>query len=201
MSKKIEEAKLILNGILTQWDEFSTRLQNMKEEELEVDLYSEIDLLTQLDGVQGTLSSQIPLLESRLKQMKETDPPAEELEQIDALTEESQDVLTQIKSKLEETEESYHAIAEKVLSRCEDRITLLVDKILEQRQETDSLKRQIDLEIDEENELRDLRDSLESYREIRLENIKERSDDLIIDQLESQMLACDSTLLIDESST
>jgi len=204
MSTKIEEAKVILNGILTQWDEFSTRLQNMKEEELETDLFSQIDLLTQMDQVQGLLSSQIPILEKRLKELKEAEDTyssEEQLDQIRSFNKESQHVLAHIQSKLEDAEETYHENAEEILSRCEDRINELIDKILENRQATDSSSVQTGFEIDEENQLRDLRDSLESYREIRLENINDGNGDPILDQLDSQMLACDSALLIDESST
>jgi hypothetical protein len=190
----IEDAKLILNNILAQWDHFSTRLQNMKEEELEMDLFSQIDFLSQMDEVRAALSSDIPQLEKHLVEMKE------QKDRISLFKKEALQVLQHVKSKLEIAEEYYEEAAEEVLSRCEDRINELIDQILEHRQKTASLKEQIGLEMDEENELRELRDSLEMYREIRLEDIGDETGDPIIDQLDSQMIACDTALLIDESS-
>lgn len=192
----VKEAKLLLSTILNGWDEFSTRLQNIKGEELEVDLFSQIDFLSQLDEVQGTISSQMIQLEKLLSELKEHAPSTEDL----PFKKESQQVLKDIQSKLTLAEESYREIAEEVLHRSEDRINELTDKILEHHQDLDSSKRRTGLELDEENELRDLRDSLESYREIRMENVLNGVGDPILDQLDSQMLASDSALLIDESS-
>jgi predicted nucleic acid-binding Zn-ribbon protein len=192
----VKEAKLLLSTILNGWDEFSTRLKNMKEKELEVDLFSQIDFLSQLDEVQGTISSQMIQLEKHLSEMKEHAPSTEDL----SFKKESQQVLKDIQSKLTLAEESYREIAEEVLHRSEDRINELTDKILEHHQDLERSKKRSGLELDEENELRDLRDSLESYREIRMENILNGVGDPILDQLDSQMLASDSALLIDESS-
>ncbi|MBS0647597.1 MAG: hypothetical protein JSS10_00055 [Verrucomicrobia bacterium] len=191
-----EEAKLLLSTILNSWDEFSTRLKNMKGEDLEIDLFSQIDFLAQLDEVQGTISMQMMQLEKHLFEMNEKRLSKEDL----SFKKESQQVLKNIQSKLTIAEESYREIAEEVLRRSEDRINELTDKILEHHQTLEASKRRTGLELDEENELRGLRDSLESYREIRMESVLNEAGDPIIDQLDSQMLASDSALLIDESS-
>ncbi|CAF23578.1 hypothetical protein [Candidatus Protochlamydia amoebophila] len=71
MASKLEEAQSILNNILSEWDHFSTPLQNIKEEELEKDLFFQIDFLSQLDKVKARISFQMQQLEKHLEEMKE----------------------------------------------------------------------------------------------------------------------------------
>lgn len=205
MSLMIEGTRSLINDILGEWDHFSTHLQNIKDEELEddIDIYSQIDFLSQLDEMGAILSDKLFRLDDYLKQINTIDKNAiskEQLHQISALKSESQQVLKHIRPKLKIAEESYEEAAEEVLTRCQDHINDLVDKVTEHREQADFLNRDTGFELDEENQLRELRDSLEDYREIRLENIETGEGDPIIDQLDSQIIACDSALLIDESS-
>lgn len=190
------KAQGLLNSLTAEWDLFSTRLQNFKVDELVDDLFSQLDFLCQFEEVRAAFSSQLPELERCVQEMN-NQTLAQEYR---ALKIESEHVLSYLKPKLEFAEESYNGMAEEVLNRCEDHIQELTEKILDRRQELGLSKDSMGFEIDEENELRDLRESLETYREIRLENISEETQDSIIDQLDSEMIACDSALLIDESS-
>jgi hypothetical protein len=149
------------------------------------------------------LSGYLFELEESLEELNQIDEDtltSEEKEQAHSLDQEIGEVMSQIEPGLETAWDTYDDIAEKILRRSQDRVNELVDIILEQRQRADSSHDSINLALDEENELRELRDSLEAYREIRLETVDEEEDDPILDQLDSQIVACDSALLIDESS-
>ncbi|MBS4164870.1 Uncharacterized protein PRO82_002210 [Candidatus Protochlamydia amoebophila] len=75
MASKLEEAQPILNNILSEWDHFSTLLQNIKEEELEEDLFFQIDFFSQLDEVKARISFQMEQLEKHLEEMRELKKP------------------------------------------------------------------------------------------------------------------------------
>jgi hypothetical protein len=201
MSLEIEDAKLLLNNILSEWDHFSTHLQNLTKEELKDDLFSQIDYLTQLEEVNARISAQLSEFEERLEKINTSGKSClskEESLKSDLLNLESLQILKLIQPKLQMAEETYNEMAEEVLGRSQDLINHLVDKILEHPQRGVSLKDKIGLELDEEIQLRELEDSLGAYKESRLENMKEE-DDLIIDQIDSQMLACSEALQTNES--
>ena len=199
MKANIEEVKLLISSILTEWDTFSTHLQNMKEEEIEHNLFTQIDFLSQMDEAKAILSKQLFELEKYLQESNQNAPTKEEIPLLASLNKEAEEVLNHIKPKLKIAQDSYEEVSEEILRHSEDRIDELVNQILERR-ETKNSSLDIDLGLDEENELRELRDSLETYKEIRLENIEEEAGDPILDQLDSQIVACDNALLIDESS-
>ncbi|MBS4169243.1 hypothetical protein [Parachlamydia sp. AcF125] len=206
MDSKIKEAKITLENILAELDQSSMRLYDIKEPELEKDLFTQLDLLSQLDKSQAVIFSQLPKLKKyheELKTLKNSSLSSDQLSHLNSFQAECQQVLDRICPKLESVEECYQDLAEEVLYRCQNHINQLIDKILEHRKASASLKDIIGLELDEENELRELRDSLETYREIRLGDIGESEDDQddpLITQLDSQIVACDNALLIDETS-
>ena len=104
-----------------------------------------------------------------------------------------------IKRKIEQAADSFEEVEEELLGRCEAKIMNLIDRIERNRRDL-SLKDQIDLNLEVEDELKEIRDSLEEYREIHIEHNPGRENDPIVAVLDSLILMCDSALLIDESS-
>lgn len=201
MDKKTKQTKSVLNHLFIEWDHLLTCLANIKEEKNIKDLFSLLYFLSQLDEIQGRIFSYIPYLEGYMEEsqqlQREHSSSAEQMQAIQNIKEESQTFLKQIKPMLSKTQETYQEVAEEILNRSEGKIIELTDKILEHRQMMESIEHQIQLELDEETQLRELRDSLETYREVRLENGRE---DPMLEKLDSQVMACEIALFIEESS-
>ena len=201
MSLKIEEAKFLLNDIISEWDQFSIHLQNLKKEELAADLFSQLSYLTNLEDMMGKISVQLTQLENLLQeinQMEKSSFSKEQHDQSNWLNFESEQVLRRIQRKLEVAEEASRELEEEALSLSQDLINDLVHKLLVQPQRGPYLNEELNLELDDESKLRELQDSLETYKEIRLESRGE-ADDPLLDQLDSQILSCDAALRINNA--
>jgi len=203
MINHTEVMKPTVESILLGWDQFATELLNIKSEEIQYDLLAQIDFLSHLEEVRKEISTQIERLETQLEDLErqKSDPLAQaEADQAALLKEDAQELLKHIKPKLQVAEESYEEMAEDVLTRSQNKINHLLDKSTGQPLSKQILEQESGFPLEGDIQLRDLRDSLEAYKGTRLENGAEEVGDSIVDQLNSQVAACDSALLIDEAS-
>ncbi|MDF2550260.1 MAG: hypothetical protein K0S07_1327 [Chlamydiales bacterium] len=197
----IEESRKVIDSALLQWEELQEVLISREEEMEAGNILSELEFYEEAEAALARVFSDIERLQALEADSQKIDrsqlEPAIDQEFFESL-QETHLLLEKLSQQVEEMEESEEEFRESILERCQKRLTHLSDALLSKKN-IQTAQQVVQMDLDAESELEEIRGSLESIRQIRLEVASEEDDELL-SILDSLITSCDSTLLIEESS-
>ncbi len=200
-----KEADSVLQHAQKFWDDFSDDIENSEYDVQKLDPLAHLNYVSELEEARTGLLNELYTIEHLKQELDKEDLhtlSAKDKEFVLAVRKEMNSLLRHLPKQLQEFLDIYQELIEEVLNQVEVVTVQLSEKVLESK--TILQSKQVRMDLDYEEELKELRDALESIREIRLnsgaEHENDKEEDGVLRILDSLITTCDYALHIEESS-
>jgi hypothetical protein len=218
--KELDEAKTKLENLKMGWSETLNNWVLARTEKQAKDLFSTIDYLTFCDQLCTNMIldfKEMDLDLNNLADLRKKSPLSpNHLVLIEDLAHQMQEIKNHMQNIMQEINTEYSILAENTLRRTQDLIAKY-SETMQQETTTPALQTDVHQNLEKELFLQELSDSLESYRQAREDFIAESEKastpqssaeliekklemDSIIAQIDAALAACDTALLIKETT-
>jgi hypothetical protein len=195
------EADTVLKSAQKFWDELIDNIENSESDVRKQEPLSQLNYIAEVEEARTSLLNEIQEIErlkGELDKEHLNDLSEQEKSFIESVKSEINSFLKNTPRKVQDFLETYQELIEEVLNQIEEIITRLSDKVMENK--TVNKSKEMRMDLDYEEELSELKDTLESIREIRLKSGESEEEDPILRILDSLITTCDNSLLIEESN-
>lgn len=216
-AKQLEEIKSKIQNFELEWEDTYRSLTEAQRDIKDENLFSTIDYLTLCDQVCSKILTDLKKLDTDLNDLADFGRKTHLAPKNHALFGDLSHAIHACKhslqNKAQEIDDEYQILAEQTLRRAQDLIAKYAE-CMQQEKTTGILKTEVHQNLDKELFLQELSDSLESYRQAREDFITQsltgstqrqskeliEEEDSVIAQIDTALSACDTALLIRETT-
>lgn len=200
--RNFQEIINLLEDLHVEWSESLDDLKRRNEQIINEDLFQTLDYLTACDQVCKAIITNIQTIDAELKNLQKLRENTREskagFNMFESMLADLKNLRKNMQNKMLKLNEEYDALAESTLTGTQDLITRYSEIITHEKIIPD-IKTEIKQNLDKENLLEELKDSLEQYKQAREDLVEDPVNDPIISQLDTAITAVDSALIIKET--